>query len=402
MDFSDKLVYNLIILRHFCQHAGRIILSMDKERFQRAIEAASARQRGRIGTLGEKGVHNTLKHYYEPDTDCHEIAVGGYVADIVGENGIIEIQSASFGKLREKLRCFLAAARVTVVWPCVVNKRIIRVDTETGEIVSERRSNVHRGEYDIFRELWSLREFLCDPRLTICIARLEADEYRPAEMRRGRGRKGANNGIERYPTMLAGELILECPEDYLRFVPTNLPEQYNSKDFAKAAGVHLSIAQSALLVLTTLGVVERCGKQGNSYIYKTIMKQEAAPRKIQADGNWRLDVNIMNQPLDGLDGQMCIAMAAGREISEVIEKTGCGRREMNLKKLMAALDAFGIAHAESIKQTRGKRVTLPECCIISEHGHFLLQYCGVYYDNEKGVFSEYDQSRMSGYIELFR
>ena len=374
---------------------------MDKERFQRAIKAASARQRGRIGTLGEKGVHNTLKHYYEPDTDCHEVAVGGYVADIVGENGIIEIQSASFGKLREKLRCFLAAARVTVVWPCVVNKRIIRVDTETGEIISERRSNVHRGEYDIFRELWSIREFLSDPRLTICIAQLEADEYRPAEQRRGRGRKGANNGIERYPTMLAGELILECAGDYLRFVPTNLPEQYTSKDFAKAAGVHIQIAQSALLVLNTIGVVERCGKQGNSYIYKNVMKHESAPKKAEG-GDWRPDVNIMNQPLDGLDGHMCVAMAAGVSVTEVMERTGCGRWQMNLKRLMAALDLFGLSHAESMKQTRGKKVALPDYCIISEHGHFLLHYFGVYYDNEKGVFTEYDRSKMSGYIELMR
>lgn len=375
---------------------------MDKERFQRAIEAASARQRGRIGTLGEKGVHNTLKHYYEPDTDCHEIPVGGYVADIVGENGIIEIQSASFGKLREKLRCFLSAARVTVVWPCVVNKRIIRVDTETGEMISERRSTVHRGEYDIFRELWSLREFICDPRLTICIAQLEADEYRPAEEKKGRRRKGANNGIERYPTMLAGELVLSCAEDYLRFVPSGLPEEYNSKIFAKAAGVHLPIAQNALLVLSTLGVVERCGKQGNSYIYKTIMKRETPPRNAEMHGEWQPDAAIMNQPLDGLDGQMCAAMAAGVGISEVIEKTGCGRWQMNLKKLMAALDTLGVAHAESMKQTRGKRAVLPEYCIISEHGHFLLHYRGVYYDNEAGIRCEYDQSGMSGYIELFR
>ena len=55
--------------------------------------AAGTGPRGGIGTLGEKSLHAALKLYYEPDSSRHEIPVGQYVADIVNEEGIIEIQT---------------------------------------------------------------------------------------------------------------------------------------------------------------------------------------------------------------------------------------------------------------------------------------------------------------------
>jgi hypothetical protein len=46
-----------------------------------------------IGTLGEKALHSILKYTYEPDVSRHEIKVGGFYADIVNEQGIIEIHT---------------------------------------------------------------------------------------------------------------------------------------------------------------------------------------------------------------------------------------------------------------------------------------------------------------------
>lgn len=240
---------------------------MDKD-FAQAIRAANARSRDGIGTLGEKGIHNTLKHYYEPDVFCHEISIGGYVADIAGESGIIEIQSASFYHLREKLTSFLQYAHVTVVWPCIVSKRLIRIDSDTGEVISTRKSNLHRGEYDVFRELYSIRELIRDPRLSICICQIEADEYRPADLKRGRRRKGAYNGIERYPTALVCEILLNSPLDYLRFIPCGLTEEFTARQFADAAGIKPELSSRVLGVLTALELTKRCGKEGKSYIYR--------------------------------------------------------------------------------------------------------------------------------------
>ena len=77
-------------------------------------------------------MHAALKSYYEPDFESREVKVGGFVADIVGENGIIEIQTRGFDRLRRKLDAFLKAARVTVVYPVVPKRGLCWVDPETG------------------------------------------------------------------------------------------------------------------------------------------------------------------------------------------------------------------------------------------------------------------------------
>ena len=89
---------------------------MDCNRFQQACRQARESLRGQngIGTLGEKTLHAALKAYYEPDAESHEIKIGRYIADIVGENGIIEIQTQSFDKLRKNSRLFYPSP--TFLW----------------------------------------------------------------------------------------------------------------------------------------------------------------------------------------------------------------------------------------------------------------------------------------------
>jgi len=69
----------------------------DSERFSISVEKALARERGKIGTLNEKTIHNALKCYY-CNEDGHEAKIGDFYADAIGENGIIEIQTANFLK----------------------------------------------------------------------------------------------------------------------------------------------------------------------------------------------------------------------------------------------------------------------------------------------------------------
>ena len=70
-----------------------------------------------IGTLGEKTLHAVLKYYFEPYEDNQEIKLGKYIADIVGENGVIEIQTQNFNSLRNKLENFLEFCDVVIVYP---------------------------------------------------------------------------------------------------------------------------------------------------------------------------------------------------------------------------------------------------------------------------------------------
>ena len=71
----------------------------------RTVTSGGRLQKG-IGTKSERSVHAVLKNYFEPYHDSQEQKVGSYIADIVGESGIIEIQTASFSHLRESLLSF--------------------------------------------------------------------------------------------------------------------------------------------------------------------------------------------------------------------------------------------------------------------------------------------------------
>ena len=90
---------------------------MNEETFKQACRRVrdGNQQALGIGTLGEKTLHAVLKYGYEPQEENHETKIGGYVADIVGENGIIEIQTQGFDRLRKKLSAFLEVCDVTAV-----------------------------------------------------------------------------------------------------------------------------------------------------------------------------------------------------------------------------------------------------------------------------------------------
>ncbi|MDH8679049.1 hypothetical protein QE109_12890 [Fusibacter bizertensis] len=113
-----------------------------------------------------------------------------------------------------------------------------------------------------------------------------------------------------------------------------------------------------------------------------------------------MNTAILAQDLRGLCGQTCIALLMNMSVEEVVKATKCGKGKMSGRKLFEALDLFQVDRAEKMKYNRGKQVELPECCILSEHGHFLLYYKSVFYDNIKGVFSDYDYSQLVAYLEI--
>jgi len=228
---------------------------------------------GGIGTLGEKTLHTELKAFFEPDRSAHEIRVGPYVADIVGEDGIIEIQTGNFDRLRKKLTAFLEAAPVTVVYPITHFKWLLWVEPESGSVTSRRKSP-RAGNYpDAMFELYKLMPLLKHPNLRLCLLLIDLEEYR---LRDGwsRDKKRGSHRYERIPLALAGRLDLRSPGDWrspealAAFFPASLPSPFTSKDYAKAARLSLSSAQTALRVLAHMGAAERCGKRGNSYLYE--------------------------------------------------------------------------------------------------------------------------------------
>ena len=238
---------------------------MDKEQFFKACESEQLRKG--IGTLSEKTLHVVLKNYFEPHHENHEIKVGGYVADIVGESGIIEIQTRQFNKLLKKLQAFLEVCDVTIVFPIAQLKWLYWIDLETGETSPKRKSPRKGMPFEIFFELYKIKRLLKNPRLKLCICMLEIEEYRYLNGWSKDKKKGSSR-CDRIPTDIFEEIYINNIFDYKKLIPIGLAEKFTSKDFAKSSKLTVSRSQTALNILNYLEIVTRVEKKGNSFIYK--------------------------------------------------------------------------------------------------------------------------------------
>lgn len=238
---------------------------MDKQRFINAlndVQSGERKQNG-IGTLHEKTMHAVLKKYFEPYSDNHETKIGDYVADIVGEHGIIEIQTGSFERLNKKLAAFLEYARTTVVYPVSVSNVICRID-ENGEII-RRKSPVKGNVLTLFDELYKISAHLKNERLRICVMLLKTEEYRKVCSRK-QSRKGFMR-LERVPTELVDEIYIDCPSGFAAFLPDNLTPPYTCAEYAAAMSIDQNTARLILYTFTKANIIRRCGKRGNAYLY---------------------------------------------------------------------------------------------------------------------------------------
>lgn len=246
-------------------------MCIDRQRFERAKNRVIGinRERQGIGTLSEKTVHAVLKNYYAPDTDMHEIPIENFVADIYTGSEIIEIQTRSFNSMRRKLTAFLPLYPVTIVYPIPHVKWLSWIDQESGEMSPKRKSPKKGNAYQAFIELYKIRPFLADPNLKFRFALIDMEEYR---LLNGwsRDKKKGSDRYDRIPLEYVEEVCIDCREDYMQFIPYDIPEPFTAKDFAKYAKIPVQLAQTVLLILNDLEIVGRTGKQGRSYLYQII------------------------------------------------------------------------------------------------------------------------------------
>ena len=240
----------------------------DKERFSEACRAlyGAVPSRNRIGVLSEKTLHSVIKRFIEPNEALQEVKVGGYYADIKNDDGIFEVQTRSFNRLRAKLTSYLETETVTIVYPIPAVKRLIWIDAQTGELTAPRKSPKRGSYFDAFPELYKLDMFIANDTLRVLLLLIDMDEYRYLNGWSADGKKGSTRH-ERYPIALADSLILATKEDYEGLLPSDLCSPFTSKEFASAAKIRTRIAQTVLTVLLKRGAVQCVGKRGRLNLY---------------------------------------------------------------------------------------------------------------------------------------
>ncbi len=240
-----------------------------KTRFDKCVQSAlvGEHRRDGIGRLGERTLHLILKSFFEPDTDCHEVKIGRYVADICRGDEIIEIQTRAFAALAPKLSAYRPNYKVTLVYPIADVKYISWIAPETGEM-SERHKSPKRGKpWDVLFELYALRSLLPFEGVRLMLVFMNMDEYK---LLTGKSKNKKSLGAsrhERVPTELCDILELNEPSDYAVLIPPTLKDEFTAAEFAKAAKMTQRTAWRALQALLALGVIERTGMRGKAYVY---------------------------------------------------------------------------------------------------------------------------------------
>ena len=198
---------------------------MTSERFLSAYNSfySSERLQNSIGTYSEKTLHAILKQCYESNTALHETKFCGYVADILNENGITEIQTRSLNNSRRKLDAFLPETVVTVVYPIASKKWLCWLDAETGETTKKRKSPKIGCIYDAVFELYKIKMYLAHPNFRLKLTFLEIEEYRYLNGW-SKDKKRGSSRYERIPVAFSNEISLNSIEDYKIFLPGNLPD----------------------------------------------------------------------------------------------------------------------------------------------------------------------------------
>ncbi|MDR0944261.1 MAG: hypothetical protein LBM41_07000 [Ruminococcus sp.] len=213
-----------------------------------------------IGTLNERSVHAFLKLYFEPNRDSHEIKIGGFVADIVGENGIIEIQTGSFGYLKKKLKAFLEVGHVTVVYPVITGTTVI--NTDTGRKYKSPRK---KTKYNFLSQAYNIREFLADERLHFVLVLMAVSQEKS-----GSGKTASKS--DRKPEKIIDEITLESILDWHIFTD-ELPESFNQKEFEAKTRVYGRDGWGSLQTLISVGLISQTHKEGNTKIYKKLCQK---------------------------------------------------------------------------------------------------------------------------------
>ncbi len=237
-----------------------------KGNFETALNQAKATKNS-IGTYMEKTLHSTLKYYFEPDSQFHEMPYGKKIADISNEFGIIEIQTRSFDKLRSKLDLFLSEEKTTIVYPYSAIKWLVWVNPETGEVTKKRKSPKKLAFFDAFYELYKIKPYLKNPNLSIYLLGLEIEEYRLKSGWSCDGKKGSER-LERFPIRIVESLHIKNIDDFCFLIPDSLPSPFTNEQYAKYAKTSINTANKATNCLCSIGILEIIGKENRKNLYK--------------------------------------------------------------------------------------------------------------------------------------
>jgi hypothetical protein len=220
-----------------------------------------------IGTKKESSLHRSLKLRYSGIGGATETPIGDYVCDgqtIYGE--IIEVQTASFGPIKEKVKDLTQNSKVRIIHPIIAQKHIELFDLDGG-LLHKRKSPREGSIWDLFSALVHAPELPLLKNLTIELAVVDVTEKRLNDGEGSWRRKGVSIK-NRFLKAWHSGIILKRKKDYLQFIPFKKNEQFTVRDLSEKAKINKALAQKTLYTLEKMKLLKRIGKSGKAIIYK--------------------------------------------------------------------------------------------------------------------------------------
>ncbi len=219
-----------------------------------------------IGTFKESSLHKTLKSRYAGKSGKREVEKGSYICDAVRENGeIVEVQTGSFGPLKEKVPDLALYNTVRIVHPIIVSKTIALYD-EDNNLIRKRKSPRKGTPWDLFKALLYAPELAARKNIIIELVPIDIIEIRKDDGKGSWRRKGVSV-IDKTVSAWHKPIELKTQKDYQFFIPFSDDETFTSSDLAKKAGISPALAAKTLYTLTKTGLVSRIEKKGRSWVY---------------------------------------------------------------------------------------------------------------------------------------
>ncbi|AEF81804.1 hypothetical protein TREAZ_0912 [Leadbettera azotonutricia ZAS-9] len=219
-----------------------------------------------------------LKFRYGGEGGQTEAPIGDYVCDARTEEGeLIEVQTGSFGPLKEKAKALAKKNKLRIIHPIVLQKTIELYDTK-GTCLRSRKSPRKGSPWDIFKVLLYAPELPLVKNLTIELALIDINEKR-IDDGKGSWRRKKATIADKSLSAWHSSIILSSIKDYARFIPYDEEDTFTVKDFAQKTKINTTLAQKTLYTLTRMSLVTRIGKQGNSYLYQKSKKKANKGKK---------------------------------------------------------------------------------------------------------------------------
>ncbi len=119
-------------------------------------------------------------------------------------------------------------------------------------------------------------DLLDNPRLHVCVMLLDVTDYKLLDGY-GDKKKIRASKFDRIPDEVIEEIYLNCPEDYLALLPSeiyDLDEDFTASELAKKCKLKSPHAYSLIHVLEKFDLIEETGRKGRAKSYKLNFKKD--------------------------------------------------------------------------------------------------------------------------------